>query len=122
MLCENKPNETGGLFIGRINAKRKIIYITRVLPAPPDSESSPYAFRRGVQDAPDEILDIEHLTGGMLGYVGEWHTHPFGGPELSGRDKEAVKDLRNILDGIPLPTHVMIVTGRGLYPHIFSPE
>lgn len=120
LFRQARPNETGGLLIGIVNFKRRIIYVTRVLPAPPDSESYPYAFIRGIQDIPEKVFKIQDFTGGMLGYVGEWHTHPAGGPELSDQDKEAVKKIRGNLDNIPLPTHVMIVTSRGLYPHIFS--
>ena len=121
LLHRAKPRETGGLLIGQVNFKRKIIYVTRVLPAPPDSKSSPYAFVRGVQDVPEKVCEIEGLTGGMLGYIGEWHTHPVGGPELSAKDKATVAKIQRNLAKIPLPTHVMVVTSRGLYPHIFSP-
>lgn len=121
LLHRAKPNETGGLLIGMVNFKRKIIYVTRMLPASPDSVSSPYAFVRGIQDVPESLLRVQESTGGMLGYVGEWHTHPTGGPELSPIDKDAVSKIRRNLDSIPLPTHIMIVTSRGLYPHIYSP-
>jgi proteasome lid subunit RPN8/RPN11 len=115
------PNETGGILIGSINSRKKSIFVTRILPAPPDSKSSPYAFVRGVKDVPESVRQIERLTGGMLGYVGEWHTHPMGGARLSSTDMKAVSDLRRILDAIPLPTHVMIVTPQGLHPHVYAP-
>ncbi len=121
LLRHAKPNETGGLLIGMVHFKRKTVYITRVLPAPADSVSSPYAFVRGIQDLPETVYKIQNLTGGMLGYVGEWHTHPDGGPNLSLTDREAVEKVKSNLDSIPLPTHVMIVTARGIYPHIFTP-
>ncbi len=116
------PNETGGLLIGLVNLKRRIIYVTRVLPAPPDSKSGPFAFVRGTQDIPDRVVEIQERTGGMLGYVGEWHTHPMGGPSLSSTDMEAVAKIKRNLDSIPLPTHVTVVTGRGVYPHVFTPR
>lgn len=122
LFTQASPNETGGLLIGMVNHNRRIIYITRVLPAPPDSKSYPYAFTRGIRDIPDYIYKIEALTGDMLGYVGEWHTHPAGGPDLSGQDMEAVKKIKENLDKTSIPTHVMIVTGNGLYSHIFSPR
>ena len=122
LLRQTRPNETGGLLIGIVNFKRRIIYVTQILPAPRDSVSSPYAFVRGVQDIPEEVLIIQELTGGLLGYVGEWHTHHPGGPELSEIDEKTVDKIKANLDNIPLPTHVMIVTPRGLYPHIFSPK
>jgi len=120
-LKRSRPNETGGLLIGMINLKRKIIYVTRVLPAPLDSKSSPYIFVRGIQDIPKQVLEIQDNTGGMLGYVGEWHTHPIGGGSLSSMDMETVNKIQRTLAGIQLPTHVLIVTPRGLYPHVFDP-
>jgi len=121
LLLQAKPNETGGILIGLVNIKRKIVYVSRILPAPPDSRSSPYAFIRGIQDIPDQVIKIQNLTGGMLGYVGEWHTHPNGGPDLSDKDMDTVRKIQKTLAGIQLPTHILVVTNRGLYPHIFSP-
>ena len=120
LLRQASPNETGGLLIGLINRNRRIIYVTRILHAPPDSKGSPYAFVRGIEDVPEKILDIQDKTGGLLGYIGEWHTHPAGGPRLSSIDREAIHKIKSNLDKIPLPTHVMVVTKIGLYPFIFT--
>lgn len=122
LFKQASPNETGGLLIGMVNHNRKIIYVTRVLPAPPDSKSYPYAFVRGIKDIPNYVYDIENLTGDMLGYVGEWHTHPAGGPDLSRQDMDSVKKIKNVLDETPIPTHVMVVTKTGQYPYIFTPR
>jgi proteasome lid subunit RPN8/RPN11 len=121
LLLQAKPNETGGLLIGMVNLKRRIIYITRILPAPPDSKGSPYAFVRGVRDIPERVVEIQNRSGGMLGYVGEWHTHPRGGAYLSAKDMDTVEKIRATLTGVQLPTHVLIVTSRGLYPYVFDP-
>ena len=120
LLRRAKPDETGGLLIGVVNSRRRIIYVARILSAPADSMSAPYAFVRGVLDVPETVSRIQELTGGMLGYVGEWHTHPMGGPDLSAQDRCAVAKIRRNLDSISLPTHVMIVTTRGFYSHVFS--
>jgi hypothetical protein len=32
--------------------------------------------------------DIQRRTGGLLTYVGEWHTHPMGDSDLSDTDKQ----------------------------------
>jgi proteasome lid subunit RPN8/RPN11 len=119
-LCESGRNETGGLLIGQIDPKKKIIYVTRILPAPLDSKCGPYAFERGVQDVPEDITRIVQLSGGMIDYVGEWHTHPNGGKKLSIIDYDAVKKIKKVLDPVLRPTFVMIVTKEGLYPYIFS--
>jgi hypothetical protein len=89
---------------------------------PKDSRGSAYAFYRGVQDLPESIKAIEQRTGGLLGYIGEWHTHPMGGAELSEADIEAVENLREMLDRVPLPTLVTIVTPDGIHPHFFEAD
>jgi proteasome lid subunit RPN8/RPN11 len=122
LLHKSGRNETGGLLIGQIDPKKKIVYITRILPAPPDSKCWPIAFERGVLDVPEEVQKIRQQTGGMIDYVGEWHTHPGGGKKLSHIDIEAAKKIQKVLDPISRPTLVMIVTKDGLFPYVFSQE
>jgi hypothetical protein len=55
LLNKSFPNETGGILIGLVNFNRRIIYVTRVLPAPPDSTEHPYAFIRGTKDIPEKV-------------------------------------------------------------------
>jgi len=122
MQCFHKSgrNETGGLLIGQIDLKKKIVYITRILLAPPDSKCRPYAFERGILDVPEDVKKITQLTGDTINYVGEWHTHPGGGKKLSAVDNEAVRKIKTVLDPVSRPTLVMIVTKEGLHPYIFS--
>lgn len=112
--------ETGGLLIGLIHRKRKAIYVTHVLPPSQDSHGSPYAFKRGVVDYPKILDDIERRTGGLLGYVGEWHTHPWGPAESSDRDQEATEQIRRNLDPVGLPTHILIMAPERLASYIFG--
>lgn len=121
LLWRHRPDEIGGMLVGLIHRHRRIIYVTRLLQAPLDSDGSPAWFVRGTQGLPEEIRRIEERTGSLIGYVGEWHTHPAGGPGLSRTDRTAVLQLRRALDPVRLPAHVMIVTPRGMYPHVFEP-
>jgi len=114
-----KPDETGGILIGLVNWNRRTVYVTRILKSPPDSCSSPYAFVRGTSDVPDEVEHIHERTGAMLGYVGEWHTHPGGEPQPSLQDRSTVEKIKPNLDKVPLPALLLIVTERGLYPYIY---
>jgi hypothetical protein len=118
-LRKNTPNETGGLLIGKIDALKKTIYVTRVLEAPQDSIKTPYLFVRGVKGMPKVIRRIRNLTGGMIDFVGEWHTHPCGQAQLSGVDKNAVQKLRAQFDPIGYPTFVLIATSNKLHPYVF---
>jgi proteasome lid subunit RPN8/RPN11 len=116
------PNEIGGILIGRVNHNRKTIHVTRALPPSPDSKSSPFMFVRGIQDVLDSVRQTETATGDLLTYVGEWHSHPSGGGQLSNQDKQTVDKLRLTLDPVGFPTHIMIVTKREIFSHIFVGE
>jgi hypothetical protein len=121
LMRQHSPSETGGILVGRLAATRKTVYVTRLVPAPPDSRGTPWVFTRGTEKLP-EALDLVHRqTGGLLTYVGEWHSHPMGGSDLSDTDKHAVISLRSILDHVGLPTLVTIVTPDEIRPHLFEP-
>jgi integrative and conjugative element protein (TIGR02256 family) len=121
LMRRHSPSETGGILVGRIAATRKTIYVTRLVPAPPDSRGTPWVFTRGTEKLPEAIERVQRRTGGLLTYVGEWHTHPMGGSDLSDTDKHAVISLRSILDNVGLPTLVTIVTPDEIRPHLFEP-
>jgi integrative and conjugative element protein (TIGR02256 family) len=117
----HSPSETGGILVGRRAATRKTIYVTRLVPAPPDSRGTPWVFTRGTEKLPEALARVERRTGDLLTYVGEWHTHPAGGSDLSDTDKTAVISLRSILDRVGQPTLVTIVTPDEIRPHLFEP-
>lgn len=121
LMRRHSPSETGGVLVGRLAATRKTIYVTRLVPAPPDSRGTPWVFTRGTEKLPEALDRVERRTGGLLTYVGEWHTHPMGGSDLSDTDKTAVISLRSILDRVGLPTLVTIVTPDEIRPHLFEP-
>jgi len=119
LFSSAKPNETGGILIGFVNWHREAVYITRALKPPSDSSSSPFAFVRGISDVPDEVEHIHERTGAMLGYIGEWHTHPGGEPQPSPRDLSTVGMIKPNLDKARLPALLLIVTDKGIYPYIY---
>ena len=121
LMRRHSPSETGGILVGRLAVTRKTIYVTRLVPAPPDSRGTPWVFTRGTEKLPEALDRVGRRTGGLLTYVGEWHTHPMGGSDLSDTDKTAVISLRSILDRVGLPTLVIIVTPDEIQPHLFEP-
>jgi integrative and conjugative element protein (TIGR02256 family) len=114
--------ETGGLLLGLAHRKRQVIYVTDILPPSKDSKGTPYAFKRGVKDYPEIVDDVEAYTGGIIGYVGEWHTHPGGPAELSPTDHRAVGKIRKHLDSAGLPTHILVFGEREVASFVFSRE
>jgi proteasome lid subunit RPN8/RPN11 len=121
LMHRHSPSETGGILVGRIAEPRKTIHVTRLVRAPPDSRGTPFVFMRGTEQLPEALEQVRNRTGGLLTYVGEWHSHPTSGSDLSDTDKYAVISLRSILDRVGLPTLVTIVTPDEIRPHLFEP-
>ncbi|NOU41427.1 MAG: hypothetical protein HOO85_09190 [Methylotenera sp.] len=72
------PNETGGILLGYYDFNVKMIVIVDVLSAPEDSLASPSSFERGVKGTQEQVQAIAKMTADMVGYIGEWHSHPAG--------------------------------------------
>ena len=110
--------ERGGILIGLVHLKRRIIYVTDATPPSRDSLGTSRLFVRGVRDYPELLLDIEGRTGGILGYVGEWHTHPSGPSTPSQTDMASVHELARSLRASGLPAHILILSPGGLACHV----
>ena len=119
LLEEAAPAETGGLLVGFVDSRAKTVYVTRALPAPPDSVGDPGRFIRGVVKVPEALSRIAEHTGGVLHYVGDWHSHPGGSPDLSRTDEETAAELRRDLRGVSVPAHLLVATDGGLHPYVF---
>lgn len=117
---EHSPVETGGVLVGVVNYKLKTIYVFDILLAPPDSKGSTVRFQRGVAGLPQAIDQIKTDTGGMIGYVGEWHSHPMNLEQLSGTDRSTIADLKKINALVPIPTCAIIVTKEKVLPFVFD--
>lgn len=111
--------ETGGVLYGRIDPKRQIVYVAYASAPPPDSVGHSYVFRRGIEGLHEQVEEVDELTGGLITYVGEWHTHPRGSGDLSSVDQKAVDTLQAIHAAARFPTLVTIVTPLDIVPHLF---
>lgn len=109
------PNETGGILVGIYDLIAKRIYLVDALPAPPDSEETPSSFRRGLEGVQSAIEQVALMSGGRVGYVGEWHTHPdCADRSMSKQDRELLEQLKAIQAGDGLPVVMMIVAKDGV--------
>lgn len=70
------PNETGGVLLGYYDFNVNAVVVVCGLPSPPDSKSTPGMFERGVDGLAEAVNDATERTAGIVGYVGEWHSHP----------------------------------------------
>jgi integrative and conjugative element protein (TIGR02256 family) len=80
------PNETGGVLLGYYDFNVNAVMLVDCLPAPPDSRSSPCAFERGITGLAESVKEVSRRTAGIVGYVGEWHSHPAGHSASPSRD------------------------------------
>lgn len=106
------PAETGGLIVGYIDHPLKRIFIVDVLPAPSDSEGTPSGFVRGTDGLLAALDAIRDRTAGIVGYLGEWHSHPpFHTPRPSEDDVSLLVHCETVLarDGVPA---LMVIVGR----------
>jgi hypothetical protein len=115
------PAETGGGMAGVIHPKRRIIYVTRMIEAPPDSKATPDSFTLGTEGLPETVEAVRKASGGLLGYVGDWHTHPRGAGHVSGQDLETMLDTKRKLDMADLPTFILIVSVKGVNAYVYEP-
>lgn len=114
-------NETGGVFVGVSNYKTKTIHITDSVKAPLDSKSSSTQFIRGYTGLSEKISEIESSSGGQIGYIGEWHTHPEGPNTLSHQDMTSVNQHKEECSKLqpPLPVFLSIITPNGIFSYVF---
>ena len=70
------PNETGGVLFGIIDQKDKTISVVKACPAPENSEFTPSSFKRAAYHSPEILAECHERTGGIVTYIGEWHSHP----------------------------------------------
>lgn len=109
------PNETGGVLLGKIDVAQKVIYVSYILPSPPDSKEWPFAYIRGVRGLDQEVKRIGSVTKGAISYVGEWHSHPKGvSVRPSKDDKTSLKWLADIQSTIGYPGLLAIIGDENL--------
>jgi integrative and conjugative element protein (TIGR02256 family) len=102
--------ETGGVLMGRLSLYNRCFNIVRLVEAPPDSTRTRNSFTLGVEGLRAKIQEINDKSGGMLAYLGTWHSHPLGG-DASEIDKIMLRQLRGLPFGAPAVG--LIVTHSG---------
>ncbi len=109
------PAETGGVLVGFVDVRRKLIAVVDALPPSPDSVGSGSAFTRGVEGLEARLWAVGERTGGMVRYVGEWHTHPRWSRAIpSSTDLEQLLALRGELRREGLPATMLIAGSDGV--------
>lgn len=78
LRAERLPEETGGVLLGYHDLNLGEVVVVDVLPPPPDSRHSTGHFERGVEGLLESYGEVQRRTGNVVGYLGEWHSHPPG--------------------------------------------
>ncbi|MDR6761922.1 hypothetical protein J2Y38_002133 [Flavobacterium sp. 2755] len=112
--------ETGGVLIGVANYKTKVIHVFEASGEPEGSYGTVVAFTRGIIGLPEFIDQIKYNTGEIIGYIGEWHSHPMNLERLSGQDLETIEKLKEINRRTPIPTCAVIVTPHRIIPFVYD--
>lgn len=110
LRAEQLPNETGGVLLGYFDLPNASVYLVDVLPAPADSQGDPSGFTRGIDGLSAAVKQVSERTGGIVDYVGEWHSHPPGsGARPSTADMYQMASLASALHRDGLPALMLIV-------------
>ncbi|HWB27615.1 MAG TPA: Mov34/MPN/PAD-1 family protein [Chitinophagaceae bacterium] len=118
-LCRSyKPRETGGVLIGLCNYKTKTIHVFDFTTQTVDSKGTATYFIRGIHGLPAAVNKVRSETGDMVGYIGEWHSHPMDLEALSGKDKKTIEELLPLNQKVPIPTCSVIATNHKILPFI----
>lgn len=109
------PNETGGVLLGYFDLNIQTVVIVAALPAPPDSKGSRGGFERGTEGLRERIAEVARRTAGIVGYVGEWHSHPRGhSAQPSTDDLTQLAHLAKQMASEGLPAVQLIVGEKDL--------
>jgi len=107
------PNETGGVLLGSWDLTRRIVYVVDTIAAPPDSEERTTLFIRGSAGLRERVIKAGERTGGMIQYMGEWHSHPDGYGTVPSEDDSNIFSWlseKTQEDGFP---PIMLIVGEG---------
>lgn len=111
------PNETGGVLLGYYDFNINAAVIVAALAAPQDSKASAMSFERGVSGLKDAAKEAAKRTAGVVGYIGEWHSHPPGSsssPSLDDLLQLVHLSLHMADDGLPAIQLIVGENGVGL--------
>ncbi|WP_064444930.1 ThiF family adenylyltransferase [Rhodococcus sp. YH3-3] len=104
--------ETGGMLFGSIDEATQIVYIDHVAGPSPDSRLSPLYFDHGTEGTQEVVTKVRTSTAERVGFVGMWHTHPYGRAFPSHTDETGMADIV-APDGTGRRALMLILGGRG---------
>lgn len=115
---ENTKNESGGILLGSIVGKT--IYVVKASIPNKFDKATRTSFIRN-KDIAQIIVDYEfENSGGMMFYLGEWHTHPEDHPTPSGQDKNMTIEQFN-KSRLTQPFSLVVIQGiKSIYIALYD--
>jgi len=84
--------ETGGILLGYRTDENDLV-ITEATGPGPQARHGWRSFEPDTRYCQERLNATYRQTGGAIGYLGEWHTHPFGSTRPSRLDLQAMLDI-----------------------------
>lgn len=107
---EALPNEIGGLLVG-YRADNGELVIQEMIGPGPKARHSPFRFVPDHSWQCDRLDAVYHDSNGRLIYLGDWHTHPNGVPEMSALDRRTLHKIAQH-PGIGSDAPIMLIGGN----------
>lgn len=104
--------ETGGMLLGQVDEAAGVIFVDVATPPTPDSRLSGLHFEHGTQGAQALVEHHRARTNGTTGFVGMWHTHPYGCARPSPTDELSTANLVTPVTGGSSRCLLMIFGGQ----------
>jgi integrative and conjugative element protein (TIGR02256 family) len=85
--------ETGGMLLGAFDDAIGVVYVDTVAGPPPDSYLAEKYFQHGLEGVQERVDLGSERTGRTLGFVGFWHSHPYGPAYPSDTDEQGMATI-----------------------------
>lgn len=109
-VARHPSEETGGLLLGYVCGAD--VVIASIIGPGPSARRTKYTFLPDNEWQTDELAKAYGASGRIHTYLGDWHTHPSGGGELSWRDLRTLKRIAHTATARVLrPISLVLVPG-----------
>lgn len=122
------PLETGGMLLGYVadNGQSIDAVVEEIVGPGPDALHGRFRFLPDGRWQRSQMLKAFYASGGVVTYLGDWHSHPNGGRAPSRRDLKTVRAVaRRRRARTPNPLSAILYGGDQdwrLAPHVYDGE
>ena len=92
-------------------ANLKDIVVTQLVHAGPLARRTKSSFSPDSQFQDKKVAKLYSASGRLDGYLGDWHTHPFGSHGMSSRDRRTLKQIAGCRTARVLNPVMLILSG-----------